>query len=337
MGLDGDTARLLARLAEMGGGADRDMSAIDAPAARLVSATMWELFRGDAGPDCPVEPLAIPGPAAGIPARLYRPPGRAADALLPLVVFLHGGGWAMGDLDAYEPLVMDLCVGSGAAFLAVDYRLAPEHPFPAGLKDSLAAIEWAAEQAPALGIDAARIAVMGDSAGGNLATVAARRLHEAGTHRLVAQFLLYPVLDVASPHDAYPSRLAHGDGDYLLARTDLDATTAWYTAAGADPADPDISPLRAPDLSTLPPTVILVGGHDPLLDEARRYAERLAAAGVACEFRCCESAIHAFLSFGDLAVARRGRTWLAGKVAHYLRGGPPRPKWRNAASARRQR
>ena len=318
MGLDPDTARLLARLEEMGSGAGRDMSAVDAPAARRLSASMWELFRGDAGPDCPVEHLAIPGPGGRIPARLYRPPGSTADAPLPLVVFLHGGGWAMGDLDAYEPLVKDLCVGSGAAFLSVDYRLAPEHPFPAGLEDSLAALEWAARQGPALGIDPARLAVMGDSAGGNLATVAARRLHAAGTHRLRAQFLLYPVLDVASPHESYPSRLAYGDGDHLLARTDLEVTTAWYTQGGADPADPDISPLRARDLACLPPTVILVGGYDPLLDEARCYAERLRQAGVACEFECFESTIHAFLSFGELALARRGRAWLAGEVARTL-------------------
>ena len=318
MTLDPGTARLLARLEEMGSGSGRDMSAIDAPTARRASAAMWELFRGDTGPDCPVEPLAIPGPRGTVPGRLYRPPDHATGAPLPLVVFLHGGGWAMGDLDAYEPLVRDLCVQSGAAVLSVDYRLAPEHPFPAGLEDSLAALEWAAARGAAIGIDPARIAVMGDSAGGNLATVAARRLHASTPLRLVAQFLLYPVLDVASPHDAYPSRLVHGSGDYLLARTDIDATTAWYTQGRADPADPDISPLLAADLSCLPPTVIVVGGYDPLLDEARRYAERLAAAGVACEFRCFESTIHAFLSFGDLEVARRGRAWLAARVAGRL-------------------
>ncbi len=317
MDLDSDTARLLARLEEMGSGTGRDMRAIDAPTARRASAKMWELFHGGTGPGCPVEHLGISGPGGRIPVRLYRPPDAERRAGLPLVVFLHGGGWAMGDLDAYEPLVGDLCAQSGTAFLAVDYRLAPEHPFPAGLEDSLAALEWAAAHGPAIGVDPARIAVMGDSAGGNLATVAARRLHTTGRLKLAAQFLLYPVLDVASPHDAYPSRLTHGGGDYLLARTDIEVTTAWYTQGRADPADPDISPLRAADLSCLPPTVIVVGGHDPLLDEARRYAERLAAAGVACEFRCFESTIHAFLSFGDLEIARRGRAWVAARVAKY--------------------
>lgn len=318
MALDQDTAALLRRLEELGGGAERDMAALEPAAARAASQHIWEAFAGDEISPCHVEPLLLPGPAAPIPARLYRPPASARQGpLQPLVVFLHGGGWALGDLDGYEPLVKSLCAGSGAVFLSVDYRLAPEHKFPAGLEDALGAVTWAIDHAAAMGCDPARLGVMGDSAGGNLATVIARRL-AGNAKRPAAQFLIYPVLDVASPHEQYPSRMRNGDGSLLLARRDIDATTAWYLDGGTDPRDPAISPLLAPDLSSLPPTVILTAGFDPLLDEAKRYAERLHAAGVTTEFRCFGTTIHAFLSFGVLPVAREARAWLAERVARYL-------------------
>lgn len=317
MALDGETAELLRRLAAMGGGRDRDLGVLEPEAARAASRFVWDAFVGEDRAEVDIASVEIPGPAGGIPARLYRPRAHAAGPR-PVVVFLHGGGWAMGDLDGYEPLVKALCAGSGAAFLAVDYRLAPEHPFPAGLEDALAAVRWAAAEADARGLDGGRLAVMGDSAGGNLATVAARRLHAAGEVRLAAQFLIYPMLDVASPHWAYPSRLRHGDGDYLLARRDIEVTAAWYLGDRVEPAHPDVSPLFTDDLGMLPPTVILTAGFDPLLDEARRYRDRLLEAGVRVEFKCFEGTIHAFLSLGTLAVAHAGRAWLAGRVARHL-------------------
>lgn len=318
MALDQDTAALLRRLEELGGGAERDMAALEPVVAREASRYIWEAFAGEEAFAGDVEHIRMPGPAVPIPARLYRPPaGGAPRRPLPLVVFLHGGGWALGDVEGYEPLVKSLCAGSGAAFLSVEYRLAPEHKFPAGLEDAQAALVWAFDRAGAIGCDPARVGVMGDSAGGNLATVIARK--RAGTAQApAAQFLIYPVLDVASPHEDFPSRMRHGDGSLLLDRRDIDATTAWYLNDGADPSDPTISPLLAPDLSTLPPTVILTAGFDPLLDEARRYADRLRAAGVTTEFRCFETTIHAFLSFGVLPVAREARAWLAARVAYWL-------------------
>lgn len=321
MALDSETAALLARLEEMGAGRTRDMGTVDAPTARAASRAMWTAFIGEDASPCRAEPLAIPGPAGPIPAWLYRP--RAVEpgaALLPIVVFLHGGGWALGDLESYDPLVKVLCEASGVLYLSVDYRLAPEHKFPAGLEDGLAAVRWAAAHAAQIGGDRERIAVMGDSAGANLATVIAHRLRDDERARLAAQFLLYPVLDVASPHASFPSRLRFGDGTYLLTRRDIEVTTAWYLDGRTPPDDPAVSPLLAETFADLPPTLILTAGHDPLQDEARVYADRLRAAGVPTEFRCFETTIHAFLSFGVLDVARKGRAWLAERVSHHLAG-----------------
>lgn len=323
MTLDCETAALLARLEDMGGGSSRDMGAVDAPTARAASRAMWAAFVGEDRSPGGGERFAIPGIAGPIPARLYRPQGHEpCHSSRPLVVFLHGGGWALGDLDSYEPLMQTLCTMSGALFLSVDYRLAPEHKFPAGLEDGLAAVRWATTHASKIGGNPARIAIMGDSSGGNLAAVIAHRLRHDECVHLAAQFLLYPVLDVASAHDRFPSRLRFGDGAYLLTRRDLEVTTAWYLDGRTGAEDPDVSPLLAKDLTGLPPTVLLAAGHDPLQDEARCYADRLIAAGVPTQLRCFETTIHAFLSFGVLEVAREGRRWLAECVAQHLAGSP---------------
>lgn len=321
MALDRQTAALLARLEELGGGSTRDMGAVDAPAARAGSRAMWMAFAGQDDSICPVEHLDIPGMAGPVPARLYRPPSaEPGGALRPLVVFLHGGGWALGELDSYEPLVKALCEASGVLFLSVDYRLAPEHKFPAGLEDGLSAVRWAAAHAAQIGGDPARIAVMGDSSGGNLAAVIAQQMRHDDRVHLAAQFLLYPVLDVASAHADFPSRLRFGDGPYLLTCRDIEVTTAWYLDGRTAAADPAVSPLLAEDLAGLPPALILSAGHDPLQDEARRYADRLRAAGVPTEFRCFETTIHAFLSFGVLEIAQQARRYLAEEIRRRLRG-----------------
>lgn len=224
----------------------------------------------------------------------------------------------MGDLDVYEPLLKDLCARSGALILSVDYRLAPEHKFPAGLEDGLAAVRWAADQAAKIGADPARLAVMGDSSGGNLAAVIAHKLRDDGGVRLASQFLLYPALDAASAHATYPSRVRFGDGSYLLSRRDIEVATAWYLDECTRADDPAVSPLLAENVAGLPPAVILTAGHDPLRHEAERYAARLADASVPALYRCFQTTIHAFLSFGVLEAAREGRTWLAERVSDHL-------------------
>jgi acetyl esterase len=256
-----------------------------------------------------------------VPARLYRRQSgdpQHPDEALPLVVFFHGGGWSMGDLDCYDQFMRDLCVQSGAALLSVDYLLAPEHKFPAGLDEGLAVVRWAAQFMSTQPNSGARLAVMGDSAGGNLATVIARQLHTEGQIRLAAQFLLYPMLDVSRPHSAYPSRVRFGDGEYLLTRESIDTTTAWYLNDTERPDNPNVSPLLSPDAGILPETIIVTAGYDPLLDEARLYADLLMAAGVPTRLKCFETTIHAFLSLGVLDVAQQGRRFLAAEIKRCL-------------------
>ncbi|GAB4574682.1 MAG: alpha/beta hydrolase [Rhodothalassiaceae bacterium] len=230
----------------------------------------------------------------------------------PLVLFFHGGGWAMGDLDSYHELVGDLCARSGVALLSVAYRLAPEHGFPEGLHDCIDSLIWAARHAAELGIDGRRIAVMGDSAGGNLAAAAAHNLHRGREVRLAAQYLVYPVLDISRPHTAYPSRMEWGGGGYLLDREAIDTTADWYLGGStARRDDPDVSPMCIEDLSILPPTVLIAAGHDPLRSENEIFASRLGQAGVETCYRCYDGTIHAFLSFPQLGTARDARAWLA--------------------------
>lgn len=316
MTLDQQTADILARLSPEKSGSSVDEMRTDIEAVREGSRS---IFRAVAGPDdmsCLVERLSISGAAEKIPLRLYRQPG--SNGPLPIVIFLHGGGWSVGDLESYDGLVRSLCALSGAIFISVDYRLAPEHKFPAGLEDGLAATEWAFANAAALGGSASRIAIMGDSAGGNLSTVIAHRLHSTGKVQLAAQFLLYPMLDVSKPHYAYGSRMEFGNGNYLLSREDIDLSVAWYLDNETDASDPEISPLLAESLNLLPPTFVMAAGHDPLLDEARLYANNLEAAGVPTVFKCYDGAIHAFLSFGVLEIAQEARTYLATKIKELL-------------------
>lgn len=317
MACDPDTAALLAQFKDLGSDFDPDVRTLDIASARAANRTMLAAFAGEDDAECSVELIELPGPVGTVRGRLYTPQGAAADGgLRPLILFFHGGGWAAGSPQAYEPLVKALCAASGALFLSVGYRLAPEHKFPAGFEDGLAAVRWAAEEAKTIGADPERLAVMGDSAGGNLAAAIAHRLHTKGPIKLAAQFLLYPILDVASPHDVYPSRRRFGDGSYLLSCQDIEVTTAWYLDETTRADNPAVSPLLVEDLSVFPPTIILTAGFDPLLDEAKRYAERLRAAGVPIEIKCFERTIHAFLSFGVLKVAQEGRVWLANQVSN---------------------
>lgn len=301
-----------------------DISGADdlAVAARAQAATIFRAFAGTSPDEDGVHATAITvdGGDGARPARLYstETPRVAAPAL---VVFFHGGGWAVGDLDCYDGLMRALCRLSGAVFVSVDYRLAPEHGFPAGLEDALAATRWAARNAADLGCDPARIMVMGDSAGGNLAAVVAQHERDRG-HRLAAQYLLYPVIDGSRPHEAYPSRMDNGNGDLFLSRDAISGTLAWYLAAGGGvPSDPRISPINAPDLSGLAPAYVLVADHDPLRDEGLAYAQRLDAAGTPVTTEVVQGTIHGFLTFGDLDVCHATRRRIAEDIR--LRQGSP--------------
>lgn len=227
--------------------------------------------------------------AGPVPMRLYRP---SADDVLPALVFLHGGGWATGDLESHDILCRRLALASGVAVAAVEYRLAPEYPAPAGRDDCIAALAWVARNAEALGLDPARIGVGGDSAGGNFAALAALAAREAGP-ALAALFLLYPVTDLRFGHASYdetrPGLPIDGPA--------MEAFRAFYLADPALAARPDISPALA-DLAGLPPTYILTLGHDPLRDEGLAFADALRDAGVPVTADHLGDQIHGILTFG---------------------------------------
>ena len=228
-----------------------------------------------------------------VPVRIFRPEGNRP---LPIVAYLHGGGWMMGTLDSYDSLLRALANASGAIVAGIDYRLSPEHRFPAALEDSLAAIRWLAAHAGDLGGDGGRLALAGDSAGGNLAAVASRRLREA----VRFQALIYPVIEPELDTPSYRD-FAEGHG---LSRASMERFWRLYLD-GADPTHPDAAPLRAGDLSGLPPAYVLTAEEDVLRDEGEAYAEALRAAGTPTELVRWPGTIHGF--FRWLAVAPAAR------------------------------
>lgn len=222
-----------------------------------------------------VEDMRARGPNGDIPLRCYTPPG-AGDARLPVLVFFHGGGFVIGNLDTHDGLCRVLCRESGARVIAVDYRLAPEHKFPAAVDDAYAALCWIAANADRLGIDAGRIAIGGDSAGAALATVAARTAKEKGGPKLALQLLMFPPTDLAADTT---SRRSWTDG-YFLDRLTIKWFFDNYLPQGADQHDPRLSPLHAADLRGMAPVYLLTAEYDPLHDEGLEYAARLRDSGV---------------------------------------------------------
>ncbi|MHB1444163.1 MAG: alpha/beta hydrolase [Acidimicrobiales bacterium] len=233
------------------------------------------------------EDRLIPGPTGDIPVRIYRP---QTEGTHPVVVFFHGGGFVIGGLDTHDPLCQQLSSRVPAVVVSVDYRLAPEHPFPAAVEDCWAATQWVAANAAGLGADPGRLAVAGDSAGGNLAAVVAIRARDAGSPPVSFQLLIYPTTDATGSH---PSIEENGQGYFLTAET-----MAWfqghYLGADGDRNHPDASPLFVEDLSGLAPAFIVTAEYDPLRDEGEAYGRRLEEAGVATKVRRYDGMIHAF-------------------------------------------
>lgn len=258
--------------------------------------TAFIAFRSLAGPPEPVdrvEDRLIPGSQTEIPVRLYVPAG---DRPLPVTLYFHGGGFVIGNLDSHDNVCRILANRTPTLVVSVDYRLAPEHPFPAAPIDAYDALQWVAAHAAELGGDPARIAVAGDSAGGNLATVAALMARNRKGHRPVFQLLVYPVTDATH---SQPSYEAYGEG-YFLTKEGMQWFLRHYVPAGQDKRHPYLSPLFEKDLSGLPPAHILLAEYDPLRDEGTAYAQRLEAAGVPATVSCYAGMLHGFFSLVGL-------------------------------------
>lgn len=289
------------------------------PPDRIPVAQAREQFmRGRAGFLAPEETVesavdaTFPGPGGTVPVRIYRPFGTRASEALPALVFFHGGGWVFGNLDSHDALCRSLANGARCCVVAVDYRLAPEHRFPAALEDAVAAIQYVGAHANALGVDAARIAAAGDSAGGNLVAVAALHFRDCDGPRLALQVLLYPVTDLRMRSDSY-RRLGTG---YLLTAERMRYFAQLYLRDAADALDWRASPLLATSLANLPPALIVTASHDPLVDEGKAYADGLLLEGGHARYRCHAGMIHGFMT---MAGAIDGGRVAIGEIAASLR------------------
>ena len=288
MPLDHDAEILLKMIQE----ANRPtFESVGAVAARDLYMAGRKALSPDPTPIAETRDVAIPGSGGPIPARLYR---SAKNGTLPVLVFFHGGGWVVGNIDSHEAMCRHLANRAECAVLSVDYRMGPEHKFPAAVEDCFTATVWTAGNAAALGVDPGRLAVGGDSAGGNLAAVVSLLARDKRAPRISCQILIYPATDAAMRHDSV-ARYAEG---YVLTR----ATMRWfyeqYLRTPDDAADWRVSPLLAPDLSRLPPAYVLTAGYDPLCDEGDAYAARLAAAGVPVTHRRFPGQVHGFVTNG---------------------------------------
>ncbi len=245
-----------------------------------------------------VRDTAPPGPGGEIPLRAYTPQGGGPFGVL---VYLHGGGWARGDLESHDRLCRALCAETPCVVVAVHYRRPPEHPFPAALEDADAATTWVAEHAAELGGAPGRVAVAGDSAGASMATVVARRARDRGGPRLVHQGLYYPAVDGTLTSPSIDD-LAEG---YGLTRDSLEWCYDTYVPASVDRTEPDVSPLWTEDFAGLPPALVVTAEFDPVRDEGEDYAERMRCAGVAVETARYEGTIHNFMLLAGVMEAGR--------------------------------
>jgi acetyl esterase len=303
--LDPDTAAML-KLDELAG-----QTALVGRSPARVRREMHTQIRAVDGP-APERPrrerLSMKTANAALTARLYVPDGAPRPA--PAVVYFHGGGWVVCDLDTHDGLCARIAEGGQCRVISVDYRLAPEHRFPTAVDDACEAVAWIRDNAERLGVDPSRIAVAGDSAGGNLSAVVARRMKDS----VAWQVLLYPAVDASR---SLPSHVSMGER-YFLSQENIDWYLGHYLPKGTDLRHPDLSPLFAEDLAGAPPALVITAGFDPLRDEAKAYADRLRDAGVEVEYREHESLIHGFLLMTDAipaaarateALCRDVRSW----------------------------
>ena len=258
-----------------------------------------------------VRDLGIEGPGGNVPVRIYEPDGTGTGPR-PAIVYFHGGGWVVGSLDSHDPLCRTLANAAGAVVVSVDYRLAPEHAFPAAAEDAYAATAWVAARAAELGVDPERVAVAGDSAGGNLAAVVSLVARDRGGPDIAYQLPIYPVTDHTLDYDSYPENAEWGPS-----RAGMGWFWEQYLARDVDAYNPYAAPLWARSLADLPPATVVTAGFDTLRDEGVAYAERLEAEGVDTTLRHYERMTHGFMSIlgePDLSRAREAVDHVAGDL-----------------------
>ena len=308
--LDGRAQWFLKLLAMSGQPPTYLMSLAD---ARANVDTYLPLLSGRVAPVGEIVDRTIGGPAGRLRVRLYRPAGSVA-RLLPAILYFHGGGWVTGSLEAYDRVFRQICARTGCALVAVDYRLAPEHKFPAAIDDAVAAFRWLATDAVNLGIDPARIVVAGDSAGATIATVLAR-LVRGDARPPCLQWLFYPITDLGLDSPSYRSC---GEG-FMLTRAGVEWARGHYLNSLDEVADPRASPLRADDLAGIAPALVYTAGFDPLRDEGKAYADKLARAGVKTIHREFDSLIHGFVGMrGVLQAGARAMDEMVAGLRHEL-------------------
>ncbi len=258
--------------------------------ARQVAADDLKMLGGTLEPIGSIENLRVPGPHGDIPIRVYTPD---APAPRPALMYFHGGGWVLCDLDTHDVPCTAIARRAAAVVIAVDYRLAPEHRFPAAVDDCYAATQWVASNAARLGIDPNRLSVSGDSAGGNLAAVVSLKSRDEHGPAIANQVMIYPVTDLSSFNTPSYSEFAQ---DHSLTKTEMEWFRDLYLSSLAEARNPLASPLLAPDLSRLPPALVITAECDPLRDEGAAYAKRLQDAGVPVTYTCYPGMIHPFFS-----------------------------------------
>jgi len=311
---DAQTDALLAQMREAGAPALHELPVEEARAALL------EMSVTCGYPDATVfatEDRMIPTGAGDVRIRIYWPSAPDRTAPKPVLLFFHGGGFALGDIECHDSVVRYLCEKAGCIAVSVDYRRSPEHKFPAGLEDCYAVLTWAKANAASLGGDAERIGIAGDSAGGNLSASLCLMARDRHGPKIACQILIYPAVDMIMSN-SYPSYTAFGQGDYFLSVDDMNWITGMYFEKAEDARSPYASPLFA-DLAGLPPALVITAGLDPLCDQGLLYHERLLKAGNMSEHRRFEGAVHGFFNFaGVLEIGVRGMDAAVTGIKRYL-------------------
>jgi acetyl esterase len=293
MPVDPNVELLLSAMAQADQGGLSDMGVEQ---ARAMIEQFDTIAAGEKAELARVEDLTAPGPSSEIPLRLYSP---AADAVLPVVVYFHGGGWVIGNIESHDFVCRKLAKDSGLTVISVDYRLAPEHTFPCAPEDCYAVTKWVADNAVQLKVDGTRMALAGDSAGGNLTAVTALLARDRGGPTIAFQLMIYPVVDGTM---SFPSVKENAEG-YLLTAADMVWFYDLYVPDGVDRKNPLLSPLYAPDLSGLPPALVITAEYDPLRDEGEAYADALQQAGVEARSSRYDGMIHGFFGLDAIIPA----------------------------------